>query len=91
MKNWKTTLGGSLSALGTTLMGVSIVPSLTSMTAAENLKWLVITGFIIQAVGGFFANLFSADQSSVLKMIERSGGDTKWHEKQNEPTPKTTP
>jgi len=83
MKNWKTTLGGSLSALGTTLMGAGVVPSLTSMTAAENLKWLVITGFVVQALGGFFSSLFAADQSTVLKMIERSGGDTRWHEKES--------
>lgn len=52
-------MGGACSALGTTLMGVAVVPSLTSMQAAEQLQWLVITGFVIQALGGFFTGLFA--------------------------------
>jgi len=69
MKSWKSTLGGSLELLGTTLTGVGVVPSLTSMAAAEKYHWLIIAGFILKALGGFFGHLFSADTSEVKKMI----------------------
>jgi len=77
-RSWKTTLGGSFQAMGTILMGVGLVPGLTSMEAAEQLRWLVVTGLICQALGAFFANLFAADSAVVVKMIEKSGGDTAW-------------
>ncbi len=70
IRSWKTTLGGSLNALGTTLVGVGVVPSLTSMASAEDLKWVVITGFILQGLGQFFGSLFAADTSQVKKMID---------------------
>jgi hypothetical protein len=77
-RSWKTTLGGSFQAMGTVLMGVGLVPGLTDMEAAEQLKWLVISGLACQALGAFFANLFAADSAVVVKMIEKSGGDTAW-------------
>ena len=70
IRSWKTTLGGSLNALGTTLVGVGVVPSLTSMASAEDLKWVVITGFVLQGLGQFFGSLFAADTSQVKKMID---------------------
>ena len=39
IRNWRTTLGGSLQSFGATLMGISLVPSLTSMESAEKLKY----------------------------------------------------
>lgn len=50
-------LGGALSSLGVTLSGIGLIPGSTSMTAAENLKWVVIAGVILQAAGGFFLSL----------------------------------
>lgn len=80
MKNWKTSLGGAFQSLGTGLMGAGIVPSLTSMTAAEELKWVVIAGFVLNAVGGFFAHLFSVDSTSIHQTVEKAikahNGDT---------------
>jgi hypothetical protein len=84
-RSWKTTLGGSLSAFGTFLMGATIVPSLPSMAAAESLKWFVVAGFILQGLGTFFGQLFAADQTAVMDMIEKSGGDTQWSKKSDEP------
>ena len=46
-------------------MGAGIVPSLTSMDAAENLKWLVISGFVLKAIGEQITSLFSADAKVV--------------------------
>lgn len=65
-------------------MGVGVVPQLSG-PHSQILTYIAVTGFFLDAVGGFFAHLFSADQSSVINMIERSGGDTKWAEKVNEP------
>lgn len=68
-KSWKTTLGASLQTLGTTLMGVGIVPGLTDMAAAEKLKWVVITGFIINAAGGFFVGLWARDNDKTSTQL----------------------
>lgn len=57
MTSWKMKLGGALSSLGVTLSGIGLIPGSTSMTAAENLKWVVIAGVILQAAGGFFLSL----------------------------------
>lgn len=57
MTSWKVKLGGALSSLGATLAGLGLIPGSTSMTAAENLKWVVIAGVILQAAGGFFLSL----------------------------------
>lgn len=57
MTSWKVKLGGALSSLGATLSGIGLIPGSTSMTAAENLKWVVIAGVILQAAGGFFLSL----------------------------------
>ncbi len=70
IRNWRTTLGGALQSLGTTLMGISIVPSLTSMDSAEKLKYFVMAGFIIQAIGGFFQGLFAMDRVSVGQLVD---------------------
>lgn len=57
MTSWKVKLGGALSSLGVTLSGIGLIPGSTNMTAAENLKWVVIAGVILQAAGGFFLSL----------------------------------
>lgn len=81
MKSWKTTLGGALSSLGKALMGIGIVPQLSGEPNAM-LTHIAVAGFILDAVGGFFGHLFSADQSTVISSIQKSGGDTTWSEKQ---------
>lgn len=63
-------MGGSIQSLGTTFMGVGIVPSLTSIDAAEQLKWLVIMGFVLKAVGEQVTALSSADSKTVDEHIE---------------------
>jgi hypothetical protein len=63
MKDWKTTLGGALSALGTTLMGVGTVTALNG----TNTKWIqgmMIGGFILSAFGKFFTALFTPDKTN---------------------------
>jgi hypothetical protein len=74
-KSWKSTLGGALGALGKTLMGVGIVPQLAGVPNTT-LSWIATVGFFLDAAGGFFAHLFSADTSMVIDAIEKAGGDT---------------
>lgn len=64
MRDWRTTIGGSLHALGTAICGIGVVPGLTDVTYAEKFKWVVIAGFIIQALGVFFTGLFAMDKSA---------------------------
>lgn len=72
MKSWKTTLGGSLSSLGKTLMGIGIVPQLGTGEAKPILTYIAVTGFILSAVGGFFASLFAADKTSVQATVDQA-------------------
>lgn len=89
--SWKTTLGGSLSAFGKTLMGVGVVPQLGAGEHNTFLSYVAVVGFACDALGGFFAHLFAADQKAVVDMIERSGGDTKWAQKCEVPEKQAAP
>jgi hypothetical protein len=84
MKSWKTTLGGALSSMGKVLLGIGVVPQLSG-EPNQMLSYIAIAGFLLDAMGGFFAHLFSADQASVVNMIEKSGGDTRWVQKEKSP------
>lgn len=57
----RTSIGGAIQSAGTTLMGVGIVPSLTSVTAAEELKWVVISGFVLKVFGELITSFSAAD------------------------------
>lgn len=76
MRNWKTNLGGALHTIGTTLMGIGLVPGSTDIHAAEQLKWVVTTGFILNAIGGGAGLLFAQD-STPDKIIPVITTDTK--------------
>lgn len=60
MKSWKTTLGGALSAFGTTLMGVGVVPQLSG-TKSDLLYYIALVGFLTTAAGQFFSGLYARD------------------------------
>ena len=92
-RSWKTTIGGAFVALGTTLMGIGVVPQLSG-EPNKTLSAIALVGFVVSAIGQFFAHLFAADQTSVIDAIQKSGGDTSQLErpsiedKQTVPTPK---
>jgi hypothetical protein len=69
MKSWKSTLGGALSALGTALMGVGIIPQLSS-EPNRTLTSIALAGFICSALGQFFGHLFAADTTQVQKALD---------------------
>lgn len=58
--NWKTTIGGAFSALGTALMGVGIIPQLSG-TSSRTLTLIAMVGFVCNAIGSFLGHLFAAD------------------------------
>lgn len=60
-RSWKTNLGGSLSALGHTLMGIGVVPQLGNMHSVF-LTYVAATGFFLSAAGTFFTGLFAQDK-----------------------------
>lgn len=64
MTNWRTNLGGALGALGSTLVGVGVVPQLAG-TPSKLLTWTAVIGFACSAAGKFFTALFAADAKSV--------------------------
>jgi hypothetical protein len=67
--SWKTTLGGSLSALGTALMGIGVVPQLGTNVHSNTLTNVALAGFICSAAGTFFSHLFAADADATAAAI----------------------
>lgn len=76
MTHYKTTIGGALSALGTTLMGIGLVPQVAE-GPSEVLTYVALSGFVLNAVGTFLVHLFAADKEEVKKLIEASETNTK--------------
>ena len=72
-RSWKSTLGGALSALGTSLVGVGVVPQLSGMPS-QTLTRVALAGFVFQALGQFFGHLFAADADVVTKAIQNGNG-----------------
>lgn len=44
---------------------------------SQILAYVALAGFIIDALGGFFAHLFAADRSDVRRLLAESEEDTK--------------
>jgi len=65
--NWRTNIGGALGALGTTLIGVGVVPQLSG-TPNKLLTVTAVAGFFISAAGKFFTALFAADARVVADL-----------------------
>jgi len=94
MKNWRSTLGGSLAAFGTFLFGAPVVMNATSTDFPKPIMvWCMVAGFVCQGLGIFFGHLFSADAKDVqsLKQDVKSNteaiitGDTSILTKPGEP------
>ena len=73
--NWKSTIGGAFSALGTALMGVGIVPQLSG-TPSHILTIIAMIGFCSNAIGAFLGHLFTADASTVQKLSAQVDNNT---------------
>ena len=64
MTNWKTTLGGAVSAFGTSLAGVGVLGQFTEPPSeARKILWYVaLAGFILSGAGKFFTGLWAEDR-----------------------------
>jgi|ERR1051325_12055771 hypothetical protein len=95
MKSWQTTLGGALTVFGKALVGVGVLPQLAG-APSKLLLFIALTGFIIEAIGGFFASLFAADAQALKQLSQRVDlnttavltGDTSHLTKPHEPKEK---
>jgi len=58
--NWRTNLGGAISVLGTSIIGIGVVPQLAN-GPSNLLLYLTVTGFVLSAVGKAVTALFAAD------------------------------
>lgn len=67
--SWKTTLGGALSATGTALVGVGVVPQLGSGVPSPILTYIALAGFFCTAAGTFFSHLWAADADATAAAI----------------------
>ncbi len=72
IKNWKTTLGGSIESLGQGVRDLSTMMALYGASTGD-LKvanvWCVGIGTVICLIGKFFSNLFAADSSEVQRQL----------------------
>jgi hypothetical protein len=75
VSNYKSTIGGAFSALGTTLMGIGIIPQLAG-TPNKVLLYVAIVGFVCTAIGQFLAHLFAADAKTVRDLSEQVQSNT---------------
>ena len=64
MTNWRTNLGGAVSVLGTSLIGIGIVPQLSGVPS-KFLTYTAVVGFILSALGRGLTALFAADAKVV--------------------------
>ena len=72
MKHRWTNIFGAIENIGTSLVGLSVVPSMTNMTTAEELKWVTIVGFILQIVGKQLFAASAADSATVNRLTDAS-------------------
>jgi len=70
LSNYKSTIGGAFSALGTALMGVGVVPQLSG-NSSHALTVIATIGFISTAVGQFLGHLFAADAKTVKELSDQ--------------------
>jgi hypothetical protein len=98
MANWRTTLGGAIGAVGTSLAGVGILTQLGQMSGSASLSehqlssmWYVaLTGFVLSAIGRGVTALFAVDREEVekIKKVMANGDTTKYLQKKPGEPPK---
>jgi hypothetical protein len=86
MKNWRTTIGGAVSVLGTSLIGVGLLSQLTQISPASKtiltdgqivaMWWVALVGFILSCVGKFLTALFAADAAQVQTIADQVDSNT---------------
>lgn len=67
--NYRSTLGGACSALGTFLMGIGVTGQFNG-SDTPLVKDITLAGFIMLGLGQFFGHLFAADAKSVAGLTD---------------------
>ncbi len=79
MSNYKTTIGGAISTLGSGLIGLGLLPQFSSTIGADEkaiLWYLALAGYIINMVGKSLTSLFAADASEVARIKDQVNANT---------------
>lgn len=90
MKNWKTTVGGLLSAIGKGLSGGGVLVQLTQLFPNNKVPpsillacwWIALTGVVLSIVGIVWTAFFAADAATVnniaaaVDKINQAGPDS---------------
>lgn len=76
MTMWKKNLGTSLTAGGTVLMGIGVVPQLGGVPS-KVLTYVALFGFVLVAAGSVFSHLFSVDTTAAVAQNAVAIADTK--------------
>lgn len=69
VRNWRTSLGGSIQSVGTSFQGFALTVGFTNMEMAERYHWMIPLGFILKVVGEQVSALFGADAHEVAKNL----------------------
>jgi hypothetical protein len=75
MINYKTTIGGAISTLGSSLIGIGVLPQFSvdlSPDYKATLWYLALSGYVINIIGKFLTSLFAADASALKEVVEQS-------------------
>jgi len=92
MKNGKTNLGGAISVMGTSLIGIGLLSQLTQLSPNSStllsptqlavMWYIALAGFILSALGKGITALFAADATTVntiaaaVDKINQTGPDS---------------
>ncbi len=78
MTNWRTTIGGAISATGTTLFGVGTVVQFTDVShdIKNTLIYIAIAGFLMSAVGKGVTSFFAADAQTLKDVVNQTNVNT---------------
>jgi len=77
--SWRTTFGGSVENLGSSLRDVTLLTSLAQVASGDELHklnlYITVAGIILCQAGKFFSNLWAADNASVVKALAEHAND----------------
>lgn len=79
MINYKTTIGGAVSTLGSSLIGLGLLPQFSTVVDSEEkaiLWYLALAGYIVNIVGKFLTSLFAADATEVARIRDQVNANT---------------
>jgi ABC-type enterochelin transport system permease subunit len=65
--NWRTNLGGAISVIGTTLIGVGLIPQLSGLPYKHQV-YIALIGFVLSGIGKGVTALFAADAKAVAAL-----------------------